>query len=122
MSTPKSPDALEVYNSKSFWQHLREQKGSAAKRGYFRFAGAWDKGTMAYMECQGRTAFNVMETSLWHQALRQCLGSHDRQDPIEDCCNAMVCHEQTTRLHMLSCSKPEWSALIHLRRIWSAVV
>lgn len=39
---------------------------------------------MLFVECRGHVPFDIVEVSLWHEAFRWCLGSHDRRDSIEE--------------------------------------
>lgn len=55
---------LHTHNGKCLRRHLGEQECNATKRAYVRFTEAWENGTMTIVECQERTPFDAMETSL----------------------------------------------------------
>ena len=63
-----------------------------------------------------------MEGSLWRETLGRSLGQHDAVDPVGGTCHGRSgCRKETTRLHVISCTKTGWSSLTHNRVLHHAV-
>ena len=68
---------------------------------------------MAFVECLGFSQEDTMGGLLWRETLGRSLGSHDATEPVGGMCHGNGCRQETTRLHVISCSKTGWSSLTH---------
>ena len=105
--------ALHAHHGIKLLTDLRNQDGNTPRRVMMRFRGAWEKGVMAFVECQGISQEEIMEGCLWGETLGRSLGSHDAADPVGGMCYGYGCREETTSFHAISCSKTGWSSLTH---------
>ena len=62
-----------------------------------------------------------MEGPLWRETLGRSLGSHDATELVGGMCHGNGCRQNTTRLHVISCSKTGWSSLTHNRVLHQAL-
>ena len=83
--------------------------------------GAREKGAMAFVECLGFSQEDTMEAPLWRETLGRSLGSHDATELVGGMCHGNGCLHETTRLHVISCSKMGWSSLAHNRVLHQAL-
>ena len=56
-----------------------------------------------------------MESPLWKETLGRSLGSHHATELVGGMCHGNGCRHETTRLHVISCTKTGWSSLTHNR-------
>ena len=99
--------ALHAHRGKKLLQDLQTQESAATKRAMVRFRGAREKGAMAFVECLGFSQEDTMEGPLWRETLGRSLGSHDATELVGGTCHGNGCRQETTRLHVISCSKPD---------------
>ena len=76
---------------------------------------------MAFCGMLGVYQENKMEGSLWRETLGRSLESHDAVEPVEGTCHGNSCREETTHLHVISCTNTGWSSLTHNRVLHHAV-
>ena len=61
------------------------------KRAMVRFMGAWEKGTMASVECLGVLQEGAMEGPLWRETLGRSLGPLDAAELVGEMCHSNGC-------------------------------
>ena len=97
--------ALHAHRGKKLLQDLQTQESAATKRAMVRFRGARKKGAMAFVQCLGFSQEDTMEGPLWRETLGRSLGSHDATELVGEMCHGNGYQQETTRLHVISCSK-----------------
>ena len=110
------PRRRYAHRGKKLLQDIQTQESAAVKRAMVRFGGA-----MAFVGCLGFSQEDTMEGPLWRETLGRSLGSHDAMEPIGGMCHGNGCHQETTRLHAISCTKTGWSSLAHNRVLHQAL-
>ena len=113
--------ALHAHRGKKLVQDLQTQESAAMKRAMIRFRGAREKGAMAFVECLGFSQEDTMGGPLWREALGRGLGSHDATELVDAMCHGNGCRQETTHLHVISCTKTGWSSLTHSRVLHQAL-
>ena len=86
-----------------------------------RFRGARQKGAMAFVDCLGFSQEDTMAGLLWREPWGRSLGSHDATELVDGMCHGNGCPLETTRLHVISCTKTGWSSLTHNRVLHQAL-
>ena len=101
---------LHAHRGKTLLQDLQTLESSAMKRAMVRFRGEREKGTMAFVECLKVSRKDTMEGPLWRETLGRSLESHDAAE-VGGMCHGNGCRQETTRLHVISCTTTGWSSL-----------
>ena len=65
------------------------------------------------MECLGVSKENTMEDPLWREALGRSLGLHGAPELAGGVCHGNGCRQETTDLHVISCSKTGRFSIMH---------
>ena len=117
----KLSSAHHAHRGKKLLQDLQTQESAAMKRAMVRFRGARETGAMAFVERLGVSQEDTMEGLLWRETLGRSLGSHDATKLVGGMRHGNGCRPETTRLHVISCTKTGWSPLTHNRVLHQAL-